>query len=473
VTFDVGGGNPGATALRFYSNNSGAVRNCRFLAASGSGAVGLDLAHRDMNGPLLVKDCEVTGFRTGIACGHAVNSQTFEHLRLQGQTEWGFDNAGQNLSIRGLASSNTVPALRTYGAVCLIDADLEGVNAAKVPAVVNYNGGRILVRNVRTRGYARALGDVTTPDFTAAFRMGADAKPGSAGPEITEYSSHPATSVFASRNQSLGLTIRETPAPDWEPTERWAVVDNYGADPSGQQDSSEAIQRALDSGAATIFLPGSYRLTRTLTIGPKVRHLLGLGGCLDYNSEVKPDLRLVGDSPTSFTMEHFAGVHGGLELKTRRTVVLRSVSDCRILCAGDMRPGELFLEDVVSDSLEFRGQKVWARQLNVENQGTHLVNQGGDLWILGYKTERGGTLLETTAGGRSEVLGNFSYTTTAGELAPMFVTVDSKVFAFFSETCFNGNPYQTLVRETRQGVTQEMKRGQGSTSPYVSNPADR
>ena len=55
LTFDVGAGNPGAVALQFYSNNSGAVRDCRFSAGAGSGHTGLDLAHRDMNGPLLKK----------------------------------------------------------------------------------------------------------------------------------------------------------------------------------------------------------------------------------------------------------------------------------------------------------------------------------------------------------------------------------------------------------------------------------
>ena len=77
LTFDVGTGNPGAVGLQFYSNNSGAVRNCRFLAAAGSGHTGLDLAHRDMNGPLLVRNCEVIGYRRGIATGHAVNGPVF------------------------------------------------------------------------------------------------------------------------------------------------------------------------------------------------------------------------------------------------------------------------------------------------------------------------------------------------------------------------------------------------------------
>jgi hypothetical protein len=41
LTFDVGEHNLGATALQFYSNNSGAVRDCRFIAAKDSGVVGL------------------------------------------------------------------------------------------------------------------------------------------------------------------------------------------------------------------------------------------------------------------------------------------------------------------------------------------------------------------------------------------------------------------------------------------------
>ena len=107
LTFDVGAQNPGAIALQFYSNNSGAVRDCRFTAGEGSGVVGLDLAHRDMNGPLLVRHCEVIGFQTGIASARAVNSQTFEHITLRGQSRVGFKNEGQAISIRGLTIRTT------------------------------------------------------------------------------------------------------------------------------------------------------------------------------------------------------------------------------------------------------------------------------------------------------------------------------------------------------------------------------
>jgi hypothetical protein len=63
---------------------------------------------------------------------------------------------------------------------------------------------------------------------------------------------------------------------------------------------------------------------------------------------------------------------------------------------------------VVGREFRFQGQTVWARQFNVEGDGLHVANDGGTLWILGYKTEGGGTLMETTGGGRTEVLGGFS-----------------------------------------------------------------
>ena len=105
--------------------------------------------------------------------------------------------------------------------------------------------------------------------------------------------------------------------------------------------------------------------------------------------------------------------------------------------------------------------------MNVENQGTHVTNNGAALWILGYKTERGGTLIDTRGGGRTELFGTFSYTTTAGGLAPMFVNADSSVFAMFNEVCYSGDPFQTLVRETRGGTTKEVAAGQGGIAPYI------
>ena len=472
LTFDVGAGNPGATALQFYSNNSGAVRDCRFVAGPGSGHTGLDLAQSDMNGSLLVRNCEVSGFRRGIATGHAVNSQTFEHITLRGQTEVGFANEGQTISIRGLTSENAVPALFTYGTLCLLDAKLTGRGgAAQLPAIVNFNGGRIFLRAIATSGYGRALGDVAhTPDSGAAFRITGADKPGSAGPDIAEYGSSPATSPFPSPAQSLRLPVKETPEVPGDAPGTWANVNDFGADPTGVADSAAAVQKAMDSGATTVFLPGSYNLRTTVTIRGKVRRVVGLGGMINYGKGLRPDLRLADGEAPVVLIEHFANIHGGLEVATRRTLVLRSVSDCDLTSTPAAAGAEWFFEDVVTHKLQLKKQKLWARQLNIENEGTHLSNDGGDLWVLGYKTERGGTLLDTHGGGRSEVLGGFSYTTTAGQLTPMFVNTDSSVWAFFGEVCYTGDPFSVRVLETRGSETKTVGKGAGSTLPYAGYP---
>lgn len=470
LTFNVGKNNAGAIGLQFYSNNYGAVRDCEFVSEDGRGAVGLDLGHRDMNGPLLVRRVRVKGFRRGIATAGAVNGQTFEHITLAGQAEFGIDNVGQSISIRGLTSDNAVPAVRSYGTLCLLEAKLTGRDgAAKLPAIVNYNGGRIHLRDIATAGYGRALGDVATPDFVAAYRIQGADKVGSEGPKVAEYFSHDITSPFPSPASSLRLPIEETPEFPPEEPGKWAVVDAFGADPTGERDSTASLQKALDSGARTVFFPGHYAISKTLVVRGKVRRLVGAGGHLDYSKKVKPDFRVAAGDADTVTFEHFADVGGGIENATDRTLVLRSIGT-RVFSKGE---GKLFLEDVAGHELEVMNQRVFARQLNIENEGTHLRNDGGDVWVLGYKTERGGTLLETRRGGRSEIMGGFSYTTTAGKLAPMFVNDKSSVFGFFGEVCYNNDPFSILIRETRGDDSKVVNRMAGGTLPYIGAPGSR
>jgi len=471
MTFDVGQGNPGAVGLQFYSNNTGAIRNVAITSEDGKGVIGLDLAHRDMNGPLLVRNVVVQGFGVGIQTGRAVNSQTFERVTLTGQSRFGFDNEGQAISIRQLKSENAVPAVRSYGVLSILEASLLGREGAKNgPAIINYNGGKIGLRDVTTQGYGRALGDVETPDFVAAYRITGADKLGSEGPNIAEYFSHPSTSPFGGPAKSLRLAIQETPVVPWDDPKTWAVADKFGADPTGQKDSSAAIQKAIDSGATTVFLPGFYALEKSIVIRGKVRRLLGTGAWIDYNGKSKPDIIVADGDAKTVVIEHFAPINGGIEIRTDRTVVIRSV-ETHITHKGK---GPLFLEDIATGDLKLKpGQKVWARQLNVENEGTHVMNDGGNLWVLGYKTERGGTLLHTLGGGRSEVFGTMSYTTTAGKLAPMFLTEDSTAFAFFAEVCYSGDPFTTLVREKRKGIIKGVKRGEGNIAPYVGVPGEK
>jgi hypothetical protein len=468
MTFDVGMKNPGAIGLMFYSNNMGAVRNCRVIAGEGSGLVGLDLGHRDMNGPLLVSNCEVIGFERGISTALAVNSQTFERITLRGQRQVGFVNAGQAISIRSLLSENSVPAVLSYGAFCLIDGKLTGQpGAAHSPAIINHNAGRIFVRDVTTSGYGRAIGDVETPDSNAAYRITGEDKPGSLGPDVTEYCSHTATNPFKSGTQSLRLKVEETPEVPWDDPSTWAVVDTLGADPTGNQDSSAAIQKAIDSGATTVFIPGFSHLTKPVKVRGKVRRIMGVGAWVDYNHRSKVDFVIEDGESQVVVIEHLAPINGGIEVNTSRTVVFRSMEASSIVFR---KKGNVFFEDACTNDLRFNsGQNVWGRQLDIENEGAHITNNGGNLWVLGYKTERGGTLVQTRGGGRSEILGGFSYTTTAGKLAPMFVTENSSIFTFFNEICFNGDPFSVRIKETRGKETKTVGKDDGHTLPYAGH----
>ncbi len=327
----------------------------------------------------------------------------------------------------------------------------------------------MFLRDIVTVGYGRALGDVTTPDYVAAYRIRGPDKAGSAGPTIAEYSSHPVTSPFPSRLTSLRLPILETPDAPRDDPASWATVDDFGADPTAQQDSSKAIQQAMDSGASTIFFPGHYALASTILVRGNVRRVLGIGGQVDYAKKVSPDFRVLAGASDVVTFEHFANIGGGIENTTNRTLVLRSIGS-QVFSRGT---GTLFLEDVAGHELSVKNQTVFARQLNIENEGTHLLNDGGSVWILGYKTERGGCLIDTQRGGSTEVFGTFSYTTTQGKLAPMFINDNSTVFACFHEVCYNGDPFQVLIRETRGPATKVIPAGEGSTWPYSGAPRAR
>lgn len=448
VTFDVGHDNPGAIGLQFYSNNTGALRRVHIVSQDGKGAVGLDLAS-DMNGPLLARNILVKGFAVGIRCGYTVNSQTFEHISLIGQSQCALRNDSQNISVRSLYTEGTAPAAETKGGLmALLDAKLVGEGGAKnVPAITA--NGRFYARDVATSGFREAI-----------VCQGENS--GEAGPNVAEFMSHRPTSPFPSPARSLRLPVEETPEVPWDDPKSWAVVEA----PPKSGDAAPAIQKAVDSGATTVFIAAheQIELHSPVTIRGKVRRILGCGGEPDYGARSRPDFIVTdGESPV-VVFEHFGNINGGIAVDTDRTLVFRSVTAPLII----KRNAKMFLEDFGSFNLRVQpGQRVWARQLNVENQGTHVMNNGGVLWILGYKTERGGTLLDTRGGGWTELFGNFSYTTTAGGLAPMFVNVDSSVFALFNEVCYNRDPFRTLIRETRGGTTKEVAAGQGGITPYI------
>jgi polygalacturonase len=457
LTLDTGVGNAGAIGIQFNASNQGTLRDVTIRSSDGQGIIGLDLNFTDEIGPLLVKNVTIDGFKSGIRTGHSVNSQTFEDVRLQNQTEYGFYNSGQVINIRNLISRNAVTAVYNRGGyMTLIDSSLTGIGpAANEPAIKNDTEPHLLVRNLRTSGYEVAIESGNSTQ---------------AGPTINEFVSGGVKSLFPSPQRTLNLQIRETPDVPWDDPVKtpWANVISFGAIPDDDKDDTEGIQAAIDSGRTTVYFPsGIYRIQGTVLVRNNVRRIMGNETFIiigNTNNPTIPGFKLMDGSSPIVVFERF---HNGyyknpaIENASDRTIVIRHVLNV----SGNMTgSGDVFIEDLVGNhdfTWTFNGQNVWARQFNVENQGTHIINNGGNLWIFGLKTERGGTLIDTRAGGKTELLGGLAYTTTptidGTQNDPMFVSDESSISVNIAEVNFGGGPnYTNYVRETRNGVTRNL-----------------
>jgi hypothetical protein len=436
LTIDTGRGNTGAIALQYYSNNAGALRDVTLVSRDTTGALGLDLGYADQNGPCFVQNITINGFATGVRSGATVNSQTAEHVTIANCSKVGWQNNGQCLSIRGLKVSGSGAGLASkFGVVALIDSDFVCSGGSENLSAVS-NGETLFARNLRTRGYKIAIENLRSKD---------EPTPNAAGPDVQEWVSTPPLTLFpVDSPRSLNLPVRETPRVKSDDPSMWANVRAYRdlADP----DDSASLQRAIDSGASTVYLPagGPYYFSKPVELRGNVRRIVGM---FAHVFGVKNDAvwRVAEEGPEVLVLEDCRG-HLAIEhTATKRTVVVKNGQGMGGKLTGG---GDLFLENVVAD-WSFEKGRAWARQLNNEREGTHISNSGATLWVLGYKTERGGTLLETTNRGSTEVLGGLSYTTTKGKLAPMFKSVDSRMSVVIGEVCYTGDPFARLFEQSR------------------------
>ena len=454
LTVDTGSKNSGAIGIQFNASNQGSMRQVTVRSTDRQGVAGLDFDFADEIGPLLVKGVTVNGFQYGIMTGYTVNSQTFENITLQNQSVYGFWNYSQVVNIRNLTSTNTVPAI--YNGVggishmTLLNASLNGTgNTMNQAAIIN--GGTLLARDITTTGYQTAIASGTTTIT---------------GPTVSEFVSANVSRLASTATTTLNLPVKETPDVPWDnpTTTPWANVVTYGAIPNDGIDDTSAIQAAIDSGRTTVYFPNGYfNLQGTVLVRNNVRRILGTEAYIDLPNTVNPGFKVVdGNSPTVVIERIQSGFNTTptIENASSRTLVIRDATNV----SGNMTgAGDVFIENVVSNPFQswtFNGQNVWARQFNVENTGTHIVNNGGNLWIFGLKTERGGTLIDTRNGGRTEVLGGLAYTTSGSlngtQNDPMFINNESSVSISLAEVNYGAPTYTTYIREIRQGVTRNL-----------------
>jgi hypothetical protein len=113
---------------------------------------------------------------------------------------------------------------------------------------------------------------------------------------------------------------------------------------------------------------------------------------------------------------------------------------------------------------------------------TKISNNGGTLRIVGIKTEQPGTVISTTAGGKTELLGGFVYpdvVVPTSEAA--FVVNQAEASLIYALTSYQKPTtsayanYQVQVEEAQSGTTKSLAtsqcppRGYGTMMPLYSS----
>jgi hypothetical protein len=122
--------------------------------------------------------------------------------------------------------------------------------------------------------------------------------------------------------------------------------------------------------------------------------------------------------------------------------------------------GPLFLSDISGGFLvHVAGRSpVWGRQVDTEGGGARggsgsvrITNDGAPMWLLGLKTEGDNTVVASTGGAVTDVVGVL-FASLRGASQPLFTTVDSRLVAAGVEVAWKpGASYHTILVDTQSG----------------------
>ena len=532
LTFDTGQENSGAIGVQYMANNQGGIHRVNIQSGDEYGLIGLDLGYSDEQGPCLIEDVYVKGFEVGISTKHAVDSVTLEYITVEGQRRFGFENDGQCISLRKFKSINSVPGyVNRRGASVTAIIDSEFVNPGEpVKNAALLNEAYLFARNIETRGFGAAIDNDVAENLVVVD-----------GPDVDEFVSHRVLAVFPGKMTSLNLPIKDSPQIPLEPVGEWVVIPSAVSDGDtvslvDRRERTQQIpthmpgaQRAIDAGAKVLYYPRDETLSLygELHLRGKVERVIGNRQTPDkarrkveppqselnaqrakekeqkatlskaeWNEVVrqkrfknegnshKTDHHPVfiiedGDAPV-VTIERFDSQYSGMEIyhRSKRTLVVSSMMVSRIVV--EEGAGDVFLDDVVCSDLRLApGTKVWARQLNMEGYvGPRATNDGGDLWVLGLKTENDPLVIETLNGGQTEIIGGFVYANKDWmQDKVMFEVRDASFSGTFGEWVIRKDPFNILT-ETRGNETRLLRkgeaypRGEGAAVPLLVAYAD-
>lgn len=465
-TIDVGN-NPETDGIRYFATNTGILKNVRVI---GNGKVGINAGFLGQSGPNLIQDVEVEGFETGIL-SQWIWGQTISRATIRDCRKEGLRVVANAVAVEELTVENTPTAVVCdypndwlwWGGVLSIQGGRFANGDRDGPAIRNRSV--LHLRDVTTRGFGSAVSS-ETPGGNVA------------GPDVSEYLSHPVKSLSGAPERDFRLPIEREPSVAWETDpSKWVCANDFGAAFGDNADDSAAIQAAIDAaardGKTTVHLrgiaggdPNWYNVDRPIRVHGSVRSIIGLGfGRILGGAEGR---FVVGNDAAPIVkfqnLDSFGGPPVRLVNASRnRTMVVES---CGVSIVGEGR-GSIFVTDCPADiELKTPGQKLWARQLNPEGDSdVGLVrNNGGDLWALGVKCEGRGVRFLTSNGGRTEIAGMFVYGPgiDPADERPIFDVADGSLrVAALREIAFDVPTYPVKVRERRGGVLKRLRAEDG------------
>jgi len=457
LTVDTGRGNRGAVGVDYQVSNWGALRDVTIRSGDGQGIAGISLTRRD-NGPGLIKNVEVDGFDTGITAAQEICHLTLENITLAGQHVVGIEDQDAVFPIHNLVSRDAVAAVRAGGNALLtiLGGRLTGGETTRSAVEIVGSNAHAVLRDVTVSGYHAAV--------TSRGTVGA-------GRTLKVWESDPASRLSPASGAPARLPIQDAPPYRDLDFSHWANVVAYGPEPDYGKggDDTARVQAAMNSGKSTVYFPNNrdfYRFSRTITVPPSVKHILGMNKNLDARAipAGQPLFRVQGGGTNDLTViERLGAGNRPVEDDSARTLVLKDM-----VLGGYQNgsgAGPLFLDKVSGAPWRFdHPQDVWMRQMNPEGNfmPALVLNNGARLWILGLKTETGSPIIQTQNGGQTELWGGFAYTFGMDPSTPAFINDSGATSLSFCGTTYMGDKgfYRILVQETQGGVTRTLPREQ-------------
>jgi len=434
MTLDTGTGNAGAIATNWYASNHGSMRDVTVRSGDGQGVCGVNM-NGPWPGPCLMADSQVIGFDTGIAVGTREYGVTFRNVTLDRQRKVGLWNHTNMVAVHRLhvrdCAGYAIENLRDSwvpGMLILIDSDLGGRSSDR-PAI-NDVDSVVWLRNVTATGYAGVMKGVASP--------------------VVDHTNRPLQGLWPTEGvRAPSLPVEDPPDVPWDPPSEWA----RGGD-------SDAMQRAIDSGKTTVYMPrGEYQFTKPVIIRGNVRRIIGMKSNTWAAKELGNQPMWIYESTTQPALEITFMTCGRLVHNSPKPLILRTMRGCAY--AGNAKGcGPLFIEDVCAGPWDFTNPiNVWAWQWNPEVDNYQVSAAGASIWVCGWKTEGNGTqfVLKDSA---LEILGGVVYPHNMKDGIPMFKFTDSAVAMLIRYCSYGGKgspdrAHDIKVIETHGGSTQQ------------------